>query len=169
MKYKSYKKFEWKAMTLGLFFICALQMMIFGFVQMFDPLVGPGIASKVISLNIFFYSVMLLTSVLHPYIMRTFTLKVALLAGLICDLFAVSIWVVNESMGGSAPLLFVSFFFIGIANVSVVNCLITYLVVEFPKSLGFAMIGLFLFANIGMSIQTILFSIWTERSFYPIF
>ena len=156
-------------MTLGLFFICSIQMMIFGFVQMFDPLVGPETLSKVIPLNIFFYSVMLITSVLHPYIMRSFTLKFALLAGLVCDLVAVSIWLVNESMGGSVSLMFVSFFFVGVANVSVVNCLITYLVVEFPKSLGFAMIGLFLFANIGMAVQATLFSIWTERSFYPTF
>jgi hypothetical protein len=169
MKYSSYKKFEWKAMTVGLFFICSIQIMIFGFTQLFDPLMGPDTLSNIIPLNVFFYSVMIVTSILHPFIMRSFSLKFALLAGLLSDLFAVSLWMINESVGGSQSLSFLSFFFAGIAIISVINCLITYLVVEFPKSLGFAMIGLFLFANIGMSIQITLFSIWKERSFYLTF
>ncbi len=169
MKYSSYKKFEWKAMTIGLFFICSIQTMIFGFAEMLDPLLKPGTESQVFPLNIFFYLVMLATSVLHPYIMRTFTLKFSLLAGLLSDLLGISIWLVNESIGGSVSLMYLSFFFVGIANISVLNCLITYLVVEFPKSLGFAMIGLFLFADIGITIQTTLFTIWPQRSFYPIF
>ena len=79
-------------MTVALFLLAALQIMIFGFFQISDELLGPQFAGKIIPLNIFFYSLMVVTAVFHPTIMRRFTLKFALLAGLLCDMLGLALF-----------------------------------------------------------------------------
>lgn len=169
MKYSSYQSFEWRSMTIVLFLIATLQVMIFGFFQTSDDLLGPDSTSEIFALNVFFYSVMLITAVIHPFIMRRFSLKIALLLGLLFDLLAVTIMWLNTHYVHSLLLLFVNFFFVAVAVVSVINCLVTYLVIQYPRSLGPAMIGLFLFANIGMLIETALLDALSIQHFYFLF
>ena len=169
MQHSSHKLFRWRLLTLSLLLICALQTMIFGFFQIADHSISIEHASRIIPLNILFYSVMLVTSVFHPFIMRRFSLQFALLAGLFCDLLGVSLMWINEAVGGTFVLALFGFLFAGISIVSVVNCLVTYLVIEFPRSLSFAMLVLFLFANLGILVDTLIYDLLADHSFYPIF
>ena len=164
-----HKVFRWRLLTFSLLLIALLQVMIFVFFQIADQSISTEHPSGIIPLNILFYSVMLVTSIFHPFIMRKCSLQFALLAGLFCDLLGVSFVWINEAVGGTFVLVVLGFLFAGISIVSVINCLITYLVIEFPRSLGFAMLVLFIFANIGTLIDTLIYDLLADRNFYPIF
>jgi len=161
--------FRWRSLTLSLLLIASLQTMIFGFFQIADHSISIEHASRIIPLNILFYSVMLVTSLFHPFIMRKFSLQFALIAGLCCDLLGVSFVWINEAVGGTFVLVVFGFLFAGISIVSVINCLVTYLVIEFPRSLSFAMLVLFLFANLGILADTLIYDLLADHNFYPIF
>ncbi len=169
MKYSSYKLFQWQLLTVSLFLIGMLQTMIFGFFQIADHQLGVEYEPSIIPLNVLFYFVMMVTAVFHPFIMRRFSLKFALIAGLVSDLLGVGLLWINEGMGGWFILIVSAFVLAAISIVSVINCIVTYLVIEFPKSLSLAMIALFLFANMGILASTLLYTFLMDHSFYPIF
>jgi hypothetical protein len=143
--------------------------MIFGFFQIANHQFGLEYEPRIILLNVLFYSVMLVTSVFHPFIMRRFSLKFALIAGLVSDLLAVCLLWISEEAGGLFILVTCAFVLAAISIVSVINCIVTYLVIEFPKSLSLAMIALFLFANMGILASTLIYNFLMDHSFYPIF
>lgn len=164
-----HKIFQWQLLTVSLFLIGLLQTMIFGFFQIADHLFGLEYESRIIPLNVLFYSVMMVTAVFHPFIMRRFSLKFALIAGLVSDLLGISLLWINEGAGGSFILIVFAFVLAAISIVSVINCIVTYLVIEFPKSLSMAMIALFLFANMGVLTITLIYTFLMDHGFYPIF
>jgi hypothetical protein len=169
MKQSSFQISERQMMIGVLFLICTLHTMIYNFFQIPYTFMKIQVETRTIPLNVFLYSVTLITALLYPTIVRYFTLKFALMASLLCNAIGLlCIWI-SESLGESYPLIVVSFFFIAIASVSVFNCLVSYIVIEFPKSLTVAIVGLFIFSNLGFLIQSVMFDYLQVDGFSTIF
>lgn len=152
-----------------LFLICTLHTSIYNFFQIPYSFLKVPLESRLIPLNIFLYGLTLVTALLYPMIVRFCSLKYALIGGLICDALALLFIGISDALGESFPLIVVSFFFVAIASVTVINCLISYIVLEFPKSLTVAIIGLFIFANLGFLIQSVLYDYFQKSNFTMIF
>jgi hypothetical protein len=87
------------------------------------------------------------------------------MAGLFCNVIGLATIWISISLGGFLSLIFISMFFIGVALTSVLNSIITYLVIEFPKRVLIALIVLFAFCNLGNILSNILFNAFKAVNF----
>jgi MFS family permease len=91
-------------------------------------------------------------SLCHQLLCRQFGLRKALYLGLLCNLFGITTLLVNHYISkgdGFISLIFLDMVFFGLALTSVINGLVTYTIIEFPKKVGLGVVALFAFFNLG--------------------
>ncbi len=161
-----YFKIESRYLTaLVLLLITVAHMMIFSFFQIYGNFLNQAFIPVLLPLKFSFYAVVILTSIFHQIFVRNFTLKFTLMAGLFCNVIGLATIWASISMGGSLTLVFISMFFIGVALTSVLNSIITYLVIEFPGRVIIALIIMFAFCNFGNLASNILFNAFKAANF----
>lgn len=160
-------------MTLGLFLIGSLHTMIFSFFEFpTNFLLGNHFETYSLASKLLLYSCAIGVSFAHQTICRNIGLKRALSWGLVCNLLGlITLWL-NATVGGSLALLFLDMIFFGAALTSVVNALVTYVVLTFPNHTGAGIVALFAFFNGGVMLSPLviaLFSSWQISSWlYPV-
>ncbi len=145
-------------LTLGLYLIGGLHTMIFAIFQ--NPinfLFGNPSETLLFSFKIVLYVCAISVSVSHQFIARKLGLRKTLYIGLIFNIFGMaSLWF-GRAIHSDHPILILSnMIFFGIALTSVINPLITYIVLEFPKRVGTAITALFAVFNTGVMLAPIL-------------
>lgn len=139
-------------LTISLFLIGALHTFIFGIFQIPENFLQ-GSASP--SLQLVSKTVLIIfaviTSVNHQLLCRIFGLRRTLYLGLLGNTLGMSILFINQSLAlkGSFAFVILNTIFFGIALTSVINCLITYIIIEFPKKVGLGIVTFFMFCNFG--------------------
>lgn len=140
-------------LTLGLFLIGSLHTMIFAIFQIpKNFLMGHESTALAAICKIILYFFAIAMSLSHQLLCRTFGLRKTLYFGLLCNLFGLATLILNHYVtGGSGliSLIIVDMIFFGMALTSVVNGLVTYIIIEFPKKVGMGIVALFAFFNIG--------------------
>ncbi len=138
--------------TLSLFLIGSLHTMIFAIFQVPENFLL-GHDSKQLALNckIVLYAFAISTAVLHQKICRSLGLRRALLLGLLCNFFGIATLFANQMRGAEGIIFFIYLDMVvfGIALTSVINSLVTYIIIEFPKKVWFGIVILFAFFNLG--------------------
>lgn len=153
------------SMLVSLFLICSLHLMVFGFFEIPDNFLNVAFQHVLVYLKILRYSVILLTSCFHYILLRYFSLKITLMAGLLCNIIGLSLTWLSLLLGGSLALIVLSFIFISFALISVLNCLITYIVIDLPENTGVGIMTMFAFGNGGLMMSNIIFSVFEARQF----
>ncbi len=126
-------------LTVGLFLIGALHAMIFAIFQIPENfLLGRDDPELGFHCKIILYSFAVATSFCHQILCRRIGLRRTIYLGLLCNFFGLAILMLNRLFieGGSLTLIFLEMIFFGIALTSVINSLVTYLVLEFPNKIG---------------------------------
>jgi hypothetical protein len=139
-------------LTLGLFLISALHTMIFSIFQVPENfLVGHHSPDLNISCKIVLYTIAIAVSVCNQAICRKIGLRNLLYGGLLANLCGMTTLFINQFLGdkGAVPLVYLNMFFFGLSITSVINSLVTYIVIEYPKKVGVAIVALFAFLNLG--------------------
>lgn len=140
-------------LTLGLFLIGTLHTMIFAIFQIpKNFLMGHESfqLSLVCKLILYFFAIIMSFS--HQFLCRTFGLRRTLYFGLLCNFFGVATLLFNEfisSGNGLISLIILDMMFFGMALTSVINGLVTYIILEFPNKVGIGIVALFAFFNVG--------------------
>jgi MFS family permease len=146
-------------LTLGLFLIGSLHTMIFAIFQIpKNFLMGHSSPYFGFFCKLTLYLFAILTSFVHQRACRNFGLRRVLYFGLLCNFFGLATMLVNQeiSSSGIVFLIFVDMMLFGMALTSVVNALVTYITIEFPKNVGMAIVALFAFFNVGPMIAPLL-------------
>ncbi len=147
-------------LTLGLFLICTLHLMIFAIFQIPENfLMGRDAPSLLVACKVILYSFAIGTSLAHQFLCRRFGLRKALYFGLLCNLFGISTLLLNQYLSevhGMIALVVLDMVFFGMALTSVVNALVTYIIIEFPKKVGLGIVALFAFGNLGYMLAPLM-------------
>lgn len=154
--------------TIGLFLIGSLHTMIFAIFQIPENfLMGRDSMLLTFTCKVVLYVFAIGTSLAHQLLCRKLGLRKALYFGLLCNFFGVSTLFVNQFQGmvGIIPLIFLDMVFFGMALTSVINALVTYIIIEFPKRVGIAVVILFAFFNLGAMLAPVFQHIGTEKMY----
>lgn len=136
-------------LTLSLFLIGSLHTMIFAIFQNPENFsMGYQSEQFVLVCKILLYSFAIGTSLAHQWMCRSIGLRKSLYFGLICNLLGVLTLYIN-TLQGIWELVILDMIFFGMALTSVINVLVTYIIVEFPKHVGIGVVILFAFFNLG--------------------
>lgn len=111
------------------------------------------------------YVVTVATSFGHQAICRNLGLKKALIIGLVLNAVGLATLWVNKYMGGLISLIFLDMIFFGAALPSVINALITYIIIEIPKNVGMGIISLFAAFNAGVMIAPLALDLFKDTTF----
>jgi hypothetical protein len=146
-------------LTLSLFLIGSLHTMIFAIFQLPDNfLLGHASKSLEFSSKAILYFMAVGTSACHQILCRKMGLRKTLYFGLLCNLIGTaSLWL-NQTLNTQNHLAFIylDMVFFGLALTSVINSLVTYIVIEFPKKVGTGIVALFAFLNLGAMLGPLL-------------
>jgi len=143
---------------LVLFMINLVHIMISIFFQIPGNFLNLTFEGNIFWMNTGYFGLALITCFCYPMIVRRLSLKTTLLVGLIFDMIGLSsIWL-SVAVGGNLPLVLISTLTMGMALLTVVNCIITYLVIEFPQKLGIAIMSLFAFGSVGDMLANLFFN-----------
>lgn len=158
-------------MPLSLFLIGALHAMIFAFFE-FPGNFLLGVEEIAFACKIVLYTCAIVTSLSHQWICRLLGLKRALVWGLFFNIFGLLTLWINQEIGTWVPLIFLDMIFFGIALPSVINALITYLILEFPRHIRTGIISLFAAFNGGVMLAPLLIEIFNpsphREAIYPL-
>lgn len=146
-------------LTLGLFLIGSLHTLIFATFQIpKNFLMGHDSPDFGFYCKLTLYFFAIATSFLHQTACRSFGLRKVLYFGLLCNLFGLSTMLANQQLSsqGLVFLIILDMMVFGMALTSVVNALVTYITIEFPKNVGMAVVALFAFFNVGPMIAPLL-------------
>lgn len=161
-----------KMLTISLFLIGSLHTLIFSIFQMPQNfLVGEHSVELILLCKFFLYLVAVIVSFCHQLLGRKLGLRKTLYLGLLCNLLGLTSVVLNQTFfpnQGSLLLMFLSMSFFGLSLASVLNCLVTYITIEYPKRLGMATIILFAFFNLGPLLAPILTAIFPIDGVYSL-
>lgn len=150
----------------SLFLIGAIHTLVFAVFEFPSNFLLGKAASYAFYCKIVLYAMAIGVSFSHQSICRTFGLKKTLVVGLLFNSFGlVTLWI-NKYLGGLVPLVFLDMFFFGVALTSVINVLITYIVLELPKAVGVGIITLFAAFNAGVMLAPLTIDIF-HRSPFP--
>lgn len=146
-------------LTLGLFLIGSLHTLIFATFQIpknflmgyDDPYFG-----FFCKLTLYLFAI--ITSFVHQRACRNFGLRKVLYFGLLCNFFGLATMLVNQQLSspGLIFLIILDMMVFGMALTSVINALVTYITIEFPKNVGMAVVALFAFFNVGPMVAPLL-------------
>jgi len=121
-----------------------------------------GHASETLELTckFLFYGCAVITSLAHQPITRFLGLRKTLYLGLICNLIGLTLLMINQLFIGKGFIFLVllDMVLFGIALTSVVNSLITYIILKSPKHVGAQITALFIFFCTGIMLAPILLS-----------
>jgi MFS family permease len=146
--------------------------MIFGIFELPENFLM-GLQSKNFEMicKVIFYAVAIGISLSHQQLGHKLGLRKTLYGGLICNILGISALLLSRSIGGWPPLVVLNMIFFGAALTSVINSLVTYIILEFPDKVGFGIVALFAFLNIGQMLSSILLEIFQglhlEAVLYP--
>lgn len=146
-------------LTLCLYLIGGLHTMIFAIFQIPENfLLGHTSPDLAFKCKIVLYAFAIGTSLAHQSLCRQIGLRKTLYLGLLFNIFGLFILMVNQLIGeeGGMFLIFSDMIFFGIALTSVINSLITYIILEFPKKVGAGIAALFAVFNGGVMLAPIL-------------
>lgn len=149
--------------TLGLFLIGALHTMIINFFQVpGNFLLGNETENLAFYCKIILYASAIAVSLSHQWLCKTIGLKKALYLGLWFNFFGLATLLLAHLLKtkGALPLIFLDMIFFGIALTSVINSLITYITLEFPKKTGAGITALFAAFNAGVMMAPILIDVF---------
>jgi hypothetical protein len=159
------KKFltEKMAVAVSLFLIGSLHTMIFSFFEYpTNFFVHDLPKNTIIALKAVLYISAVIVSFSHQFLCRNIGLKISLAAGLFCNLLGLGALWVNHFVAPHISLLFFTMVLFGVALTSVINVLITYLIIEIPKYLGPAIVVLFCFFNIGAMLAPLMIHLFKK-------
>ncbi len=159
-------------LTLGLFLIGALHTMIFAIFQVPENfLVGHQAQDLNISCKVILYTLAIATSLSNQIICRKIGLRNILYGGLLCNLLGMLLLFANQFLGekGIIPLIYLDMVFFGLAITSVINALVTYIIIEYPKKVGVAIVALFAFLNLGASLAPIAMGVFQRLHIASLF
>ncbi len=146
-------------MAVSLFLIGTLHAMIFAFFQLPENfLLGRDSTDLAMICKSILYAFAIGASLFHQILGRKVGLRKALYFGLLCNLLGISTLMVNQFLEtrGLVFLIFLDMVVFGIALTSVINSLVTYIILEFPKRVGFGVVALFAFLNLGNMLAPLL-------------
>lgn len=149
------------ALTLSLFLIGGLHTMIFAFFEFpSNFLFGEEAETFSLYCKIVLYGCAILVSFSHQFLCRNLGLKKTLIIGLLFNFFGLLTLWINQIIGGLVVLLFLDMFFFGFALTSVINSLVTFIVITFPNRTGVAIIALFAIFNGGVMLAPLLLGLF---------
>lgn len=159
--------------TVGLFLTGGLHTMIFSIFQIpGNFLLGNHSDDLLFACKVVLYLCAITVSLNHQIICRKLGLRRSLYVGLVFNVLGISsLWFCQalDLKGFFWPFLGV--FFFGISLTSVINPLITYIVLEFPKRIGAGITGLFAVFNAGVMSGPLVLDafrkIFHELTIYP--
>lgn len=153
-----------KLFTVTLFLIGTLHTMIFTIFQIPENfLIGRDSTTLAVICKAILYIFAVGACLGHQYFCHRFGLRKTLYLGLLCNLIGFALFVFNQlsSEGeGIIPLILLNMVIFGIAISSVINALVTYIIIEFPKKVGLAIVALFAFFNLGAMLAPILITLF---------
>ena len=140
------------------FLILALHVMMFGAVQESETLVSTQYAPHWAGLKAVLYSVGIFVGLMHPFLTNMIGQRRVLTAGLLCDALGFVCFLLNyyEFTSFSILFLYLGALCFGLGILSVFNCLIIYIIWDYPKYTVMAITALFAFGNIGFLFDTVL-------------
>lgn len=143
------------------FLMITLHAMLFGAVQNSETLVSTQKAEHWELLKGLLYVVGISLSFLHPYLTNRLGLRRILTLGLLADALGFLCFVIQ--LFWYSPYAFILPFlgavFFGAGSLSVLNCLIIYIIWDYPKNTVMGITALIAFANIGFFLDIVLGSI----------
>lgn len=150
--------------------IGSIHTLIFGIFQVPENfLMGHSSLDLALSCKIVLYVAAILIALSHQLMCRIIGLRKTLYFGLLCNLLGLITLFVNQLQGptGIYALIYLDMLFFGMALTSVINSLVTYIIIEFPKYVGLAVVVLFAFFNLGAMLSS-LFQPLKPESVYTI-
>lgn len=149
-------------LTISLFFIGTLHTLIFGTFQYPSNFIVGGAKFKHLAIDckIVLYASAIFSSFCYQTVARVIGVKLSLIAGLFLNLMGIVILWVNHAVGGSAFLLFFDMLCFGLALTSVINVLITFIILTYPTRAGAGITALFAFLNAGIMLAPLLIGIF---------
>lgn len=158
-------------LTIGLFLIGGLHTMIFAIFQIpGNFLLGSDSPELMFYCKLILYVCAIGVSFSHAPICQRLGLRKALYLGMIFNLLGMSIlWISHYIQSGHLALIILEMIFFGLALTSVINPLITYIVLEFPKRVGAGITALFAVFNLGVMMAPLLLDFFRDFSYaiYP--
>lgn len=146
-------------LTLGLFLIGALHTLIFAIFQIpKNFLMGYDSTLLGFFCKLTLYLFAIGTSFVHQTACRNFGLRKVLYFGLLCNILGLVTMLFNQQISshGLLFLIILDMMIFGMALTSVVNALVTYITIEFPKNVGIGIVALFAFFNLGPMLAPLL-------------
>jgi len=161
--------------TASLFLIGSLHTMIFAVFQIPENfLLGRDSIDLAIVCKIILYTSAIGVSLSHQILCRWVGLKMTLYLGLLCNLFGLATLMLNQFLGpdGTLSLVILDMVFFGVALTSVINSLVTYIILQYPKKAGLGIVALFAFLNLGAMLAPLLLDFFhrfkIDSFFYPV-
>ena len=157
---------ETLALTVSLFLIGALHTMIFGTFQYPSnfTLDDPNFKHLAIYSKVILYGSAVTASFCYPIICRFLGLKYGLIGGLTLNLLGLLFLWINQGLGGHVAFYFLDMLFFGTALTSVINVLITYIILKFPNRTGAGITALFAVLNGGLMLAPLMIGIFNDLS-----
>jgi len=145
------------SITALLFLIGTLHTMVFSFIQFPGTFIDEDISQDPILYKGILYLFTVGVSCFHQPISRQFGLKNVLLLGLLGNIIGLLLLFIHHYL--EHPVyhfsLYLSMAFFGAAMLSVVNSLVTYIIIEFPAKSVTAITAMFIFLNFGLMLTPI--------------
>ena len=149
-------------LTIGLFLIGSLHTMIFAIFQIpGNFLIGEQNPELAFYCKIILYVCAISVSFSHQLLCKKIGLRKTLYVGLLFNLFGTFALWLNHTLHSNAIIILDMIFF-GLALTSVINPLITYLVLEFPKRIKPAITALFAFFNVGVMLAPLMIDVFKD-------
>jgi MFS family permease len=143
--------------TTLLFLIGTLHTMVYSFVQFPGTFIAEDLSDDPIMFKVILYTVTILVSCFHQPIAKRFGLKNVLILGLLGNVAGLIFLYIHHFF--EHPFfyfaLYLSMICFGSAVLSVINSLVTYIILEYPKKTVTAITALFIFLNGGIMLTPV--------------
>lgn len=139
-------------MTIFLFLIMTLHATTLGCFQWPHTFLSKELTNFPILYKSIFYATALIVSVLHQPISRRIGLKMELAAGVISSAMGILFFIAHATLLPATWVMILSMILLGISMLSVINCLLTYVILVFSNKTLLGIIALFAFGNAGMML-----------------
>ena len=145
------------SITVMLFLIGAFHTMVFSFIQIPGTFIAEDLSEDPIIYKAILYLFTVGVSCFHQPIARRFGLKKVLIYGLLGNVIGLLLLFVHHFL--EHPVyhfsLYLSMAFFGSSMLSVINSLVTYIILEFPAKSVSAITALFIFLNGGIMLTPV--------------
>jgi MFS family permease len=143
--------------TAFLFLIGTLHMLVYSFVQFPGTFISEDINEDPITFKLILYSVTIVVSCYHQHIAKRIGLKNVLILGLLANAAGLLLLYFHHFVEhpNYHLALYLSMVCFGAALLSVINSLVTYIILEFPSKTVTAITALFIFLNGGIMLAPV--------------